>query len=65
MQRPVLGLQQQAHAASASFDCYVDVRRRGNYGAFLMDDLPLVYELVSELVKVRRAGLLWKSCLRA
>lgn len=34
--------------------CFVQPHRRGFYGAFLMDDLPLVYKLVSELVKVRR-----------
>ncbi|KAF5832607.1 FMN-linked oxidoreductase [Dunaliella salina] len=34
-----------------NFGCPQRIAKRGNYGAFLMDDLPLVYELVSELVK--------------
>eukprot|EP00983_Pelagomonas_calceolata_P121228 1160781-Pelagomonas_calceolata.AAC.16 len=53
-------------------------KRRGYYGAFLMDDLPLVYKLVSELVKHRlpcegelvckhrlpcEGGLMSKHCL--
>ena len=50
--KAALMVQQHCDAVDINFGCPQRIAKRGYYGAFLMDNLPLVQQLVSGLVKV-------------
>jgi tRNA-dihydrouridine synthase len=46
-------VEKDCDAIDINFGCPQRIAKRGFYGAFLMDNLPLIEKLVSELVNVR------------
>ena len=50
-------VEKDCDAIDINFGCPQRIAKRGFYGAFLMDNLPLVEQLVLELSKV--GGVAW------